>query len=225
MLHNLSIVLKISSCVREFYCTWGYFSGSPCPGSPHLHTYAYMDVLYTRCVYGKSLYPFVFSHALTRSLSLSHFLSSCLYGAHSVTHLLPLFIPFCLSLPSSSVLTPSRCSQREGPYPPTLHQALTPFPLTSKLDWLPLWPSPLFDFFCCLPFFCFLIYFIFSVLFKSLFPITVSFSLPFSSTLLPLSHSCKLPRLWNNQHLLRHCHLMVIEDHERYLPLCWCWWG
>lgn len=49
----------------------------------------------------------------------------CFCKAASVTH----SVTCHLSLPSSSVLTPSRCAQRVGPHPPTLPLDFTPFPL------------------------------------------------------------------------------------------------
>lgn len=78
----------------------------------------------------------------------------------------------CLSLPSSSVLTPSRCSPKRG-YP-TLLPALTPFPLVlpsprslqTCIWWFPALSSV--RLFLLPPLFCLLSYIIFSVLTTSL---------------------------------------------------------
>lgn len=61
-----------------------------------------------------------------------YFLSFCLL----LSLVSSLFSSFGLSSPSPTVLTPSRCSKTEGPYPSILPADLSPFPLSTLLYFL-----------------------------------------------------------------------------------------
>lgn len=130
---------------------------------------------------------------------------------------------FCLYLPSSSVLTPSRCSQRGStpshPAPCFNSLPLTPPspPHSQSCIWRLPCPLPFFDFFCCLLFFCL-------------------FYLPhlFCSVHIFISHHVPSPVFFHitplvspllTPNLFLHCHLVFTENHEWCLPLCWCWYS
>lgn len=123
-----------------------------------------------------------FSHLSLLSFSFTVSPFPCFHPVVFVT--LPLCGSFCHLPPPSFHAYVFPC-----PVPLSWHPADA---LKDRVPPPPTLPSPLFDVFCCLPFFCPIIYIVFSVLSISLFPITFSFHLLFSSTLPLLSHSCSL---------------------------------
>lgn len=119
--HFLRLFLCLQSCFNK-----GQPCASSCPVNPPKSCLSPCD--------GDSLHPNPFlSHLSLLPFSFTDFSPHYFCQAASMWLTLSLASSLCLSLPSSCVLTSSRCSQKEGPQSPTLPPALTPSPLTPKL--------------------------------------------------------------------------------------------